>query len=140
MTRAEREAFLADVHVGVISIEQKDAPPLTVPIWYDYAPDVGIWVVTGENTAKGRALRDAGRFTLCAQSEQPPTYQYVSVEGPISQVRPADKERDTRPMARRYFGDELGDRYVDSQSNGDSLVFTMTPQRWRTVDYSKLGS
>jgi nitroimidazol reductase NimA-like FMN-containing flavoprotein (pyridoxamine 5'-phosphate oxidase superfamily) len=34
MTRLEREAFLADVHVGMISIAEEGRAPLTVPIWY----------------------------------------------------------------------------------------------------------
>ena len=38
MTRSEREAFLAAVHVGVISIERAGQAPLAVPIWYDYDP------------------------------------------------------------------------------------------------------
>jgi nitroimidazol reductase NimA-like FMN-containing flavoprotein (pyridoxamine 5'-phosphate oxidase superfamily) len=140
MTVAERDAFLADLHVGVIAIERAGAAPLAVPIWYDYDPDVGVWVLTGAESQKGRALQAAGRFTLCAQSEEPPTYRYVSVEGPIVDVRPADTEKHSRPMARRYFGDELGDAYVASQAGGEpSLVFTMRPERWRTVDYSKLG-
>jgi nitroimidazol reductase NimA-like FMN-containing flavoprotein (pyridoxamine 5'-phosphate oxidase superfamily) len=139
MTRAEREGFLADLHVGVISIEQTNAPPLTVPIWYDYEPDIGVWVLTGEESVKGRALRAAGRYTLCAQTEQPPAYQYVSVEGPVTSVRPADREKDSRRMAHRYFGKELGDRYIDAQSEDGSLVFTMAPERWRTVDYRKLA-
>ena len=33
MTKDEREAFLADLHVGVISIEDPGRGPLTVPIW-----------------------------------------------------------------------------------------------------------
>jgi len=140
MSVAERDAFLADVHVGVISIERKDKAPLTVPIWYDYAPDTGLWVITGKDSEKGRALQDAGRFALCAQSEEPPTYRYVSVEGPIVDVRPSDKEKEGRPMARRYFGEKLGDAYVDSGSDENSLVFTLRPERWRTVDYGKLGS
>ena len=139
MTRAERESFLADLHVGVISIEQTNAPPLTVPIWYDYEPDIGVWVLTGEDSVKGRALRAAGRYTLCAQTEQPPAYQYVSVEGPVTSVRPADREKDSRRMAHRYFGKELGDHYTDAQSEDGSLVFTMAPGRWRTVDYRKLA-
>jgi nitroimidazol reductase NimA-like FMN-containing flavoprotein (pyridoxamine 5'-phosphate oxidase superfamily) len=139
MTRAERESFLAGLHVGVISIEQTNAPPLTVPIWYDYEPDIGIWVLTDEESVKGRALRAAGRYTLCAQTEQPPAYQYVSVEGPVTSVRPADREKDSRRMAHRYFGKELGDQYINAQPEGGSLVFTMTPERWRTVDYRKLG-
>jgi nitroimidazol reductase NimA-like FMN-containing flavoprotein (pyridoxamine 5'-phosphate oxidase superfamily) len=139
MTRAERESFLAGLHVGVISIEQTNAPPLTVPIWYDYEPDIGIWVLTDEESVKGRALRAAGRYTLCAQTELPPAYQYVSVEGPVTSVRPADREKDSRRMAHRYFGKELGDQYINAQSEGGSLVFTMTPERWRTVDYRKMG-
>jgi nitroimidazol reductase NimA-like FMN-containing flavoprotein (pyridoxamine 5'-phosphate oxidase superfamily) len=32
MSTAEREQFLADFHVGILSIEREDGPPLTVPI------------------------------------------------------------------------------------------------------------
>ncbi|MDP6978892.1 MAG: pyridoxamine 5'-phosphate oxidase family protein [Myxococcota bacterium] len=141
MNREEREAFLMGLHVGVISIEQEGAPPLSVPIWYDYRPGVGVWIITGEESAKGRALLAAGRFTLVAQEEAPPAYKYVSVEGPVSETRAADRESDTRPMAHRYFGKELGDAYIAGQSEGDSsLVFVMQPERWRTVDYARLGS
>jgi nitroimidazol reductase NimA-like FMN-containing flavoprotein (pyridoxamine 5'-phosphate oxidase superfamily) len=139
MTVAEREAFLAAVHVGVISIERTDLPPLSVPIWYDYRPDVGVWVLTETTSQKGEALAAAGRFTLVAQTEEPPTYSYVSVEGAITSTRAADREKDSRPMARRYFGQELGDMYTDSQSGDETLVFTMQPERWRTVDYGKFS-
>ena len=138
MSVEEREAFLADVHVGVISIERADAPPIAVPIWYDFAPDTGLWIITGRNSEKGRALAAAGRFTLVAQVERPPAYRYVSVEGPVQAVADADREQHTRPMAHRYFGEQMGDLYVEAQSDDDSLVFTMRPERWRTVDYGKL--
>lgn len=138
MTRAEREAFLADLHVGVISIEQPGRAPLSVPIWYDFRPEVGLWIVTERHSRKGRLLAAAGRFTLCAQTEAPPLYKYVSVEGPIVSTRPADREKDVRPMARRYFGEALGDQYVESQSGEDNVVVTMRPERWRTMDYGKL--
>ena len=139
MTRAERDAFLMGVHVGVISIEQKDAPPLSVPIWYDYAPEKGLWVITGVRSQKGKALAASGRFTLVAQVETPPAYQYVSVEGPVTDTRPADLEGDLRPMAHRYFGPELGDQYVASMGDEYGHVYTMAPERWRTIDYGKLG-
>lgn len=138
MNSEEREAFLADRHVGVISIETSGGPPLAVPIWYDYSPEIGLWVLTGAHSLKGKALAAAGRFSLCAQVEEPPNYQYVSVSGPIVSIRPSDKEADGRPMARRYFGDALGDLYVDSGASDGSTVFTMRPERWLTVDYGKL--
>ena len=42
-------------------------------------------------------------------------------------------------MARRFLGEKLGDLYTDSQEGDGSLVFTMRPERWRTVDYGKLA-
>jgi nitroimidazol reductase NimA-like FMN-containing flavoprotein (pyridoxamine 5'-phosphate oxidase superfamily) len=38
MTKQERERFLADLHVGIISIPEEGRGPLTVPIWYSYEP------------------------------------------------------------------------------------------------------
>ena len=140
MTRTEREKFLADLHVGIISIAEEGRGPLTVPIWYDYEPGGELWIVTDRTSRKGRLLEKASRFSLCAQTEEPP-YQYVSVEGSIVRMEPADLERDTRPMAHRYLGAELGDRYVeataDERKAGESTVVRMRPERWLTVDYSK---
>src|SRR3954454_13623250 len=36
MTQGEREAFLADVHVGLLAIDDPGRAPLTLPIWYLY--------------------------------------------------------------------------------------------------------
>lgn len=137
MTPEEREAFLADLHVGVISIEQAGEPPLTVPIWYDYEPGTGVWVITANTSLKAKHLKAAGRFTLVAQSEEPPAYRYVSVEGPVTETRAADLEGDLRPMARRYFGAEPGDQYADATGVAGQTVFVMQPEKWRTVDYRK---
>ncbi len=137
MTEDERNAFLAGLHVGVIAIEQEGAPPLSAPIWYDYTPERGIRVITGTRSAKARCLEKAGRFTLVAQTETPPTYQYVSVEGPIVETRPADVEGDSRPMARRYFGEKGGDAFVEATKSEPATVYVMRPERWRTVDYGK---
>src|SRR5262245_30756792 len=112
MSEQERQDFLAALHVGVISIERADGPPLTVPIWYGYEPGGLLWVITGPDSLKGRLLQAARRFSLCAQTEDPPFYKYVSVEGPIVDVARAELEADRRPMAHRYFGRELGDAYV----------------------------
>lgn len=138
MTTQEREEFLAGPHVGVISIERSDNPPLAVPIWYGYEPGGLVWIVTAADSLKGRLLQAAGRFSLCAQSEVPPMYSYVSVEGPVVDVSPAGLEEDRRPLARRYFGEDLGDLYVASTEDG-GLKYSMQPTRWWSVDYAKLA-
>jgi hypothetical protein len=67
MSRSEREAFLAGLHVGVLSIERAGKAPLAVSIWYDFEPTIGVWLITGRESEKGRALVAAGRFSLCAR-------------------------------------------------------------------------
>jgi nitroimidazol reductase NimA-like FMN-containing flavoprotein (pyridoxamine 5'-phosphate oxidase superfamily) len=137
MSEQERQEFLAGVHVGVMSIERAGGPPLTVPIWYGYEPGGLVWIITGAESLKGKLLKAAQRFSLCAQTEEPPFYKYVSVEGPIVDVAPAELEADRRPLARRYFGPELGDAYVAGTGESGGLKFSMRPTRWWSVDYSK---
>ncbi len=139
MTKTEREAFLADLHVGIISIAEEGRGPLTVPIWYSYQPGGEVRIITEKASRKGQLLERASRFSFCVQTESPP-YKYVSVEGPIAGMETADVERDSRPMARRYLGDEIGDQYIEatrSERQGQSVLIRMKPERWLTVDYAK---
>lgn len=140
MTREEREAFLAGLHVGVIAIPEPGRGPLTAPIWYAYEPGGDVVVVTERGSRKGRLLGVGTSVSLCAQSEAPP-YQYVSVEGEVVEIAPADRERDVRPLAHRYLGKEMGDAYVAvtsaEQSTGESVRVRIRPRRWLTVDYRK---
>jgi PPOX class probable F420-dependent enzyme len=135
MTQSEREQFLSELHVGVLSIERPDGPPLTVPVWYIYEPGGELWFLISPDSVKGRLLQQSMRFSLCAQSESLP-YKYVSIEG-TAMISPADKELHSRPMAHRYLGVKGGDSYVESES-GDSVRVSTTPERWFTVDYSKI--
>ena len=140
MTRSEREAFLAGVHVGVLSVAEDGRGPLSVPIWYAYEPGGELRLVTERGSRKGRLLARAMRLSLCVQTETPP-YQYVSVEGPVVALEDADVERDVRPLARRYLGRELGDRYVEAtggtDARGGSVLVRLRPERWLSVDYRK---
>jgi nitroimidazol reductase NimA-like FMN-containing flavoprotein (pyridoxamine 5'-phosphate oxidase superfamily) len=141
MTRQEREQFLAELHVGIISIAEDGRGPLTVPVWYAYQPGGDLRVLTASASRKGRLLERARRFSLCAQTETPP-YRYVSVEGPVVAIAAADVERDLRPLARRYLGAEAGDAYIAAtrdQHAGDVLI-RMRPERWLTADFGKAGS
>jgi nitroimidazol reductase NimA-like FMN-containing flavoprotein (pyridoxamine 5'-phosphate oxidase superfamily) len=139
MTNTERERFLADVHVGMISIAEDGRGPLTVPIWYGYTPGAEVYVWMGKESRKAHLLEHAGRFSLCVQTEQRP-YKYVSVEGPVTLIEPVDLERDARPLAHRYLGIEAGDAYIAEMANSfaseQHIVVRMRPQRWLTADYT----
>jgi PPOX class probable F420-dependent enzyme len=137
MTRAEREAFLAGVHVGVIGVDDGDRAPLTVPVWYAYEPGGEVHFITGGDSRKARSLERAGRASLCAQTETAP-YQYVSVEGPVTIEQSVDPD-ERRAVARRYLGDELGDAYTDATAAdaAGSVTVRLRPEHWLTVDYRK---
>ena len=135
MTQAEREDFLAGLHVGVLGVaEGDDRGPLIVPVWYSYRPGGLISVSTGRDSRKARAVAATGRLSLCAQDERPP-YKYVTVEGPVVMEEISLEER--RELARRYLGQEQGDAFIDSVPGSDEVVLRMTPERWLTVDFGK---
>ena len=136
MTQQEREAFLADLHVGVLGVTAPDRGPILLPIWYAYEPGGELIFVTNKDAEKAKLLERAGRFTVCVQNEQPP-YQYVSVEGRILSMEAADHEGDLGPIARRYLGRKEGDEYVQETLGTEEILVRMQPERWSTADYGK---
>jgi hypothetical protein len=138
MSAAEREGFLAGVHVGVLSAAIGTAgQTLAVPVWYSYQPGGLVTVLTGRSSRKAAAIRAAGRFALCAQDASPP-YRYVSAEGPlISEEEPGPGER--LAMARRYLGAAGGDRYLAANPDPgrENVAFRMRPQHWLSQDQGK---
>jgi PPOX class probable F420-dependent enzyme len=138
MTMAEREEFLAGLHVGILSVEDPGRAPLAVPVWYAYAPGGTVNVITGGQSVKARRLRAAGRFSLCTQTEAMP-YRYVSVEGPITAVDDTVHADERRAMATRYLGAEGAELYLaaTAEDAAGSVTFRMSPERWRTSDYGK---
>lgn len=82
MTTEEREIFLADVHVGMLAIDEPGRGPLNLPIWYLYRKGI-VLISLGGDTLKARLLQAAGRATMTVQTETAP-YRYVSVEGPVA--------------------------------------------------------
>jgi PPOX class probable F420-dependent enzyme len=141
MTKEEREEFLAGLHVGILCVTEDGHGPHAVPVWYLYEPGGELCFATGRRSKKARLIESAGRCSLCVQSEIPP-YKYVSVEGAVTSIEPMGIERDLKPLAYRYLGDEEGEAYVQSYTNDPgqgSVLITIRPERWLTEDYSKVS-
>ena len=140
MTRAEREAFLAETRVGVLAVDDPGKGPLTVPVWYSYEPGGVIRFVTGGPSRKTKLLRAAGRAGFCVQQETLP-YRFVSVEGPATISAP-DFARDIRAMAVRYLGEAQGNSFVDEYMatiDEEQVLVTITPESWSSYDSAKMG-
>jgi PPOX class probable F420-dependent enzyme len=132
MTTAERVAFLADVHVGVLAVDEPGRGPLSLPIWYLVDGDEVV-ISIDAGSLKARLLEAAGRATMTIQTEEPP-YKYASIEGPVTIVPPA---LDRLELATRYLGPELGQWYVDSTPSEGLVSVRLRPEHWRTHDFAK---
>jgi PPOX class probable F420-dependent enzyme len=138
MTTEEREAFLADVHVGVLAIAREAAGPHALPIWYVY-DGAEVLMAVEPTSVKARLLARTGRATLTVQQEALP-YRYVSVEGPVVVEPTRDGDGyDLAAVATRYLGAEMGAEYAETNAGLDMVTVRLRPERWFTVDYGKTG-
>ncbi|WP_211261099.1 pyridoxamine 5'-phosphate oxidase family protein [Pseudonocardia acaciae] len=135
MGTAEREEFLAALHVGVISIARADGPPLAVPVWYSYQPGGDVLVQTGPGSLKYRLLERAREFSLVVQDETPP-YKYVSVEGPVVDIALDTSQAEREAMAYRYFERADADAYLAQIKDEPVAQLRMRPARWYSVDFT----
>jgi nitroimidazol reductase NimA-like FMN-containing flavoprotein (pyridoxamine 5'-phosphate oxidase superfamily) len=142
LTEQERQEFLADRHVAVMSVaSDSDRPPLTVPVWYAYRPGGEITFFTGAQGRKARKtglIEKAGVLSLTVQREQFP-YRYVTVEGTLVRTdRPPSAEQ-MLAVVRRYLPEEAARSFVQAElgrPDSELVLFTVRPDRWLTFDFS----
>jgi PPOX class probable F420-dependent enzyme len=133
---AERQQFLSDLHVGVLSVDAGDGrPPASVPIWYDYTADGHILINTGASSRKAKLIERAGAVTLTVQREEPP-YQYVVVEGTVVDTASPAPLEVREAIAIRYLGEEGGRAFVKDFEPENTVLFAVRPDRWLTADFT----
>ncbi len=142
LTEQERQEFLADLHIAVLSVaSDTDRPPLTMPLWYGYQPggDISFFTGTqGRKARKTRLIQKAGVLSLSVQREEFP-YKYVTVEGTVVQVDQPPSAEQMLAIVRRYLPEELAQGFVGAELErpGTELVlFTVRPDRWLTADFT----
>lgn len=140
MTREEREAFLSEVHVGVLAVERPGRAPLAVPLWYDYTPGGDVLILVNSYSLKFGLIQEARRLSLVVQQEEWP-YKYVSVEGPV--VNDADEvptDEISMQVVRRYMTEQDAREYVDKSITPEfGRLIRVRPQKWLSNDQSKAG-
>lgn len=131
----DRENFLAEPHVAALSVAAGPSRgPLTVPIWYQYAPGGEAWILTEAGSRKARLIEAAGRFTLMVDRVLP-TVRYVSVEGPVTRTVPGTDEL-LWEISRRYLPTEKLAAYIEfaKADFGEQVAIYLRPERWLSAD------
>ncbi|ARN74138.1 hypothetical protein BST96_08390 [Oceanicoccus sagamiensis] len=135
MNPKQRDDFLLDIHVGILSLNQPHRGPLSTPVWYWYEPGGHLWFETQPDSRKGRLLDIGTRISLCVQDEKPP-YAYVSIEGPVIEIAEDDFDQHQVPMACRYLGEKAGREYLASLTPSEWKRYIVKPERWSTFNGS----
>src|SRR5919198_5863520 len=131
MTLQERQEFLADRRIAVLSVaSDSDRPPLAVPVWYSYQPGGNLSFFTGtqgRKARKSRLIQKAGVLSLTVQHEEFP-YKYVTVEGTVVRTdRPPSAEQ-MLAIARRYLPEEAAQAFVRAElarPGSELVLFTV---------------
>lgn len=140
LTEQEREVFLTEPRVAVLSLPSHDErPPLAFPVWYGYEPGGQITYYTHRTEPTSRKLRllHAGSVvSLCVQREALP-YKYVTVEGTVVEENEAPTVEQMVAIVRRYLPEDDARDYVNGEmESGVNLVlFTIRPDRWAGLDF-----
>lgn len=145
MTDAERQAFLAERHVGVLAVAAGDGrPPHATPVCYAYEPGGDLTFFTGTQGRKSRKaglVEETGVVSLTVQRETFP-YKYVTVQGAVVGIdRPPTAEQ-VLAVVRRYLPEEQARGFAAAEIDrpgAEFVLFTIRPDCWLSFDFSEEG-
>ncbi|MGB3474126.1 MAG: pyridoxamine 5'-phosphate oxidase family protein [Mycobacterium sp.] len=135
LSKDEREQFLAEPHIAALSVDAgAGRGPLTVPIWYQYAPGGEPWVLTGAGSRKAKLIEAAGSFSLMVERTEP-TLRYVAVDGTVSRIEPGTDDLHAE-LAHRYLPPDRAEKFLKYAlaQLGEQVVIYLRPQHWISAD------
>jgi PPOX class probable F420-dependent enzyme len=116
MTPEERDAFLAQTRLGILTTLRHDGWPVSVPIWFEW-DGITVRVFTGVTSAKIKRLENDPRATLLATNTLNEPERWVAFDG--------------RVEIRREGGFELAHRLAARYWNLDDPEHKATVEEWR---------
>lgn len=136
LTSAEQQDFLAQPHVGVLSVDGGgERPPHTVPVWYTYSPGGNITFFTGtqgQTAHKTTLLERAGKLSFNVQLPRYP-YKFVTAECTVVSADRQPTVEDVFAITSRYLPEDVARGVAEGEvanPAGTFVLFTARPDRW----------
>ena len=122
----DREAFLKQANLAVLTTAGAKGRPHGAPVWYLY--DDGVFVIsTGRGSRKHKNLLANPNVCLVIDKRTLP-YYVVMAHGRV-ELGPALPDAERLRLAARYLGEEAGRRYVERTPGEDSITVRLRPER-----------
>ena len=122
-----QERFVTKARIATLATIRADGSPHITPVWFRY--EDGDFVVSVDRTSQKRknVERDA-RVELCIDDRERPPFHTVIVHGRAI-VEPAPSKEWRLALAVHYLGEEMGQRYVETQDNPDGALLRIKVER-----------
>jgi PPOX class probable F420-dependent enzyme len=139
LTAAEMAAFLAEPWNGRLATLGPDGWPYVAPVWYEFEPAAGVFLVVGRERADwvGHVRADPRVAFHVADDEHPEHTRVVVqgraaiLEGPVAPSASARIGALTRRLSVRYLGPD-GPTYAERTIHRPRVLVEIRPERWRT--------
>jgi PPOX class probable F420-dependent enzyme len=122
----DREAFLQEPNLAVLTSVGANGKPHGAPVWYLYEDGV-FTISTDRDSKKHRNLQGNPNVCLVIDKRTVP-YFALMAHGAV-QLGPPLSEQDRLRMAVRYLGDERGKRYADRTTGEDAITVRLRPPK-----------
>ncbi len=130
----DRDAFLSETRLGILTTMTRDSTPISVPVWYEWDGERA-QVFSDASSAKVRRLRHDSRASLLVTNVLGEQEYWVAIDGTMAIGSEGAVELAER-LAARYWDLSDPDRAAAEQGwrkHADALVLLeLTPTRIRT--------
>ncbi|HXH23050.1 MAG TPA: pyridoxamine 5'-phosphate oxidase family protein [Dehalococcoidia bacterium] len=135
--------FLKQPLVGVIATLRRDGRPYTVPVWWLWDEQEGVFWLTGTYSRVWcKQLKRDGRISLCIQGAVPDgVHGHVEADGvaeprelPDFDIWPISKRLAVKYVGRGDPDSPRVQSFFDNMRTEPRLLFRITPQVWRAID------
>jgi PPOX class probable F420-dependent enzyme len=128
---SDREEFLQQANVAVLTTVDRKGRPHGAPVWYLY--DDGVFVIsTDRGSQKARNIESNADVCLVIDQRTVP-YFAVMVHG-RAELGPALSAGERLHLAVRYLGEERGRAYVTRVPAGDGITVRIRPRK--VIEYA----
>ena len=134
MTEAERETFLSETRLGVLTMLNEQNEPLAVPVWFEW-DESAVRMFSFKRAPKVRRLRAHPRASLVAVNHIGEPEAWVAFDGDVA-ISDEGAMALAERLAPRYW--DLSDAYhakelADWRAHASRFcLLTLTPERIRT--------
>ena len=122
----DREAFLQEANVAVLSTVDARGRPHAAPVWYLYEDGVFI-VSTDRGSRKHKNIAANPNICLTIDKRDLP-YFAVMAHG-RAEIGPMFSPEERLWLAIRYLGDRRGHAYVEHTKSEDSITVRLRPDK-----------